>query len=220
MFLKIKKKLTSSLTTTLPLNIERWRPVSGLGACNITLGHLTSGKLVCSTTAIRERYVEDCYADDTINSARNCLLCTNRSCPPWCLGSYRIWWLSKVAKINQGSVKTKKRINENSITIFSSNALQNLGLTRSLFPYERQIPKKITTSIEKRMGEKIYFECSIFRTIFDHNLFPRESRGQPEAGSRWISWHKLNQKNSLWANLQDITWTLTFPSGWTSDKGS
>ena len=168
--------MTSSLTTTLPLNIERWRPVSGLGACNITLGHLTSGKLVCSTTAIRERYVEDCYADDTINSARNCLLCTNRSCPPGCLGSYRIWWLSKVAKINQGSVKTKKRIriNENSITIFSSNALHNLGLTRSLFPYERQIPKKITTS--KKMGEKIYFECS----IYSNNLWPQlVSKGKP-----------------------------------------
>lgn len=176
MFLKKTIFLTSSLTTTLPLNIERWRPVSGLGACNITLGHLTSGKLVCSTTAIRERYVEDCYADDTINSARNCLLCTNRSCPPGCLGSYRIWWLSKVAKINQGSVKTKIRINENIITIFSSNALQNLGLTRSLFPYERQIPKKITTSIEKRMGEKIYFECS----IYSNNLWPQlVSKGKP-----------------------------------------
>ena len=63
------------------------------------------------------------------------------------------------------------------------------------------------------MGEKIYLNVAFIRTIFDHNLFPRESRGQPEAGSRWISWHKLNQKNSLWANLQDITWTLTFPSG-------
>ena len=53
-----------------------------LGSCNITISDPFCSKLFCSTTAIRERYVEDCYADDTINSARNCLLGTKSSCTP------------------------------------------------------------------------------------------------------------------------------------------
>ena len=56
-----------SVTITHPLRIERWRTVSRLGGCNITLGHLTSG--------LARVYMQDtvCTTAATLLQIRHCI---------------------------------------------------------------------------------------------------------------------------------------------------
>ena len=167
-----------------------WKPI--LGGCNITISDPFCSKLFCSTTAIRERYVEDCYADDTINSARNCPLSTKSSRTPWWYG-----W------------------EENFTTVCKSSACFVIHLDFSPIPWASdQLGQQFCrNNSEHRTWIFLWI-------LYKASLFWEKAGGSvwwvSQAG--WISWHMRNQKNSLWANSPDIAGTLTFPSGWIWDR--